>query len=31
MLPPARRELLVKMGGAEKSAVFDGRNLEVRF
>ena len=31
MLPPAKREMRVKMGDATKSAVFDGRNLEVRF
>ncbi len=31
MLAPTRRDLRVKMGSATKSAVFDGRNLEVRF
>jgi alpha-glucosidase/alpha-D-xyloside xylohydrolase len=31
MLPPAKRELRVKLGDATKSAVFDGRSLEVRF
>ena len=31
MLAPAKRELRVKMGDATKTAVFDGRNLEVRF
>ena len=31
MLPPARRELRVKVGDTVKSAVFDGHNLEVRF
>jgi len=31
ILAPAKREIRVKMGGAEKTAVFEGRNLEVRF
>ena len=31
MLAPARRDLRVKMGDETKSAVFDGRNVEVRF
>jgi len=31
MLPPAKRDIRVKMGDASKSAVFDGHNLEVRF
>jgi hypothetical protein len=31
VLAPARRDLRVKMGSATKSAVFEGRNLEVRF
>ncbi len=31
MLPPAKRELRVKLGDATKSAVFDGHSLEVRF
>ena len=31
MLAPAKRDIRVKMGGATKSAVFEGRNLEVRF
>jgi alpha-glucosidase (family GH31 glycosyl hydrolase) len=31
MLPPAKRELRVKMGDVTKPAVFDGHNLEVRF
>jgi alpha-glucosidase/alpha-D-xyloside xylohydrolase len=31
MLPPAKRDIRVKVGDATKSAVFEGRNLEVRF
>jgi len=31
MLPPAKRDLRVQMGSETKSAVFDGRPLEVRF
>ena len=31
MLNPARRELRVRLGDTTKPAVFDGRNLEVRF
>jgi alpha-glucosidase (family GH31 glycosyl hydrolase) len=31
MLAPARRDLRVKMGDATKTAVFEGRAIEVRF
>jgi alpha-glucosidase/alpha-D-xyloside xylohydrolase len=31
MLAPAKRAVRVKMGSATKSAVFEGRNIEVRF
>jgi alpha-glucosidase/alpha-D-xyloside xylohydrolase len=31
MLPPARRELRIKLGEATKEAVFEGRSIEVRF
>jgi alpha-glucosidase/alpha-D-xyloside xylohydrolase len=31
MLPPARRDIRVRVGDMEKSAIFAGRNLEVRF
>jgi alpha-glucosidase/alpha-D-xyloside xylohydrolase len=31
MLPPVKREIRVKLGDVSKSAVFEGRNLEVRF
>jgi alpha-glucosidase/alpha-D-xyloside xylohydrolase len=31
MLAPSRREVRVKMGSETKSAVFEGRNIEVRF
>ena len=31
MLPPAKRDIRVKLGDMVKSAVFDGRYLEVRF
>jgi alpha-glucosidase (family GH31 glycosyl hydrolase) len=31
VLPPAKRDIRVKMGDAVKSAVFDGRRIEVRF
>jgi len=31
MLAPAKRDIWVKMGDATKTAVFEGRNLEVRF
>ena len=31
MLAPARRDLRVKLGSETKTAVFDGRNIEVRF
>ena len=31
MLPPLRRELVVKLGDATRSVVFDGHPLEVRF
>jgi alpha-glucosidase/alpha-D-xyloside xylohydrolase len=31
MLPPARRELRIKLGEATKAAVFEGRSIEVRF
>ena len=31
MLPPAKRDLRVKVGDTTKPAVFDGHNLEVRF
>jgi alpha-glucosidase (family GH31 glycosyl hydrolase) len=30
MLPPARRQIVVKAGAASQQAVFDGRRLEVR-
>jgi alpha-glucosidase/alpha-D-xyloside xylohydrolase len=31
MMPPARRDLRLKMGGTMQSAIFDGRPMEVRF
>jgi alpha-glucosidase (family GH31 glycosyl hydrolase) len=31
MLPPAKRDLRIKVGEATKSAVFEGRNLEISF
>ncbi len=31
MLPPIRREIRVKMGDVVKTAVFEGRRVEVRF
>ena len=31
MLPPVKREIRVKMGEASKTAVFEGRNVEMRF
>jgi alpha-glucosidase/alpha-D-xyloside xylohydrolase len=31
MLPPSKRDIRVKLGDVVKSAVFDGRNLQVRF
>jgi hypothetical protein len=31
MLAPGKRNLEVKMGDATKTAVFEGRNVEVRF
>jgi len=31
LLPPARRDIRVKMGAVTKSVVFDGRPLEVKF
>ena len=31
MLAPAKRELRVTQAGVTKSAVFEGRNVEVRF
>ena len=31
MLPPAKRDIRVKIGDATRSAVFEGRSLEVRF
>jgi alpha-glucosidase (family GH31 glycosyl hydrolase) len=31
MLPPAKRDIRIKLGEAAKSAVFEGRKLEVRF